>query len=655
MMKRTRESAALDDKSYTKWNTEEVLIWLDSIDLSELKQIFTDNRLQGRHLDWVRNCNLVEELGIKAKGHQLTLRWELEKLHTKKLKIQTAPVRLPPLTIPLPSPVSAPMPSPAPVPAPMPLVSSVYRILHPPQPLAPLRPKLQINWLPEGRIEAVKNCCIIHNGTNYLSVGLSNIDGSIEFSNYRVAISVEGTSSQPDASKLFVHCYKMSKKLSPEPKKSIGRTVSKCFYCTNESTTPVPLAPLDPTNGRLQLRHLQFLETGNYIIRAKFFLGEQSMATTSAEVRVVSHTTQIWLTGTLDLLLGDRGLANQKNVVHIQASLSRAPRDGSLWIGLYPSNQTVYEKMDFLTRESAGRVVYSSNTGITFMLNPHPPGTYLLKVYHKHHSENSYTEIPSKHPLLYTIVGDVPRSITRGEEEEELSDPIEPAVQMLKTLASKKPGHLLTGSYWDKSIELELRIVPFHGEVGRISRCRSICVSIPGKRSETQKYAYLGVEILVKSSSTQLSEENLKIKYGSDELMLSELEVSVACYEQDRVTLMPSSDYHLCSKTSEEGKPLVQQNSRGRPAKLCSFCNGVPENRKGRFSVTKAPNSWNVDLRHFSIVRSLKNMTVRGLFLKITLWGRIQEKKIELSDWTLWQEFLLHPHPSTIDHVQENP
>jgi len=69
----------LSGKSYFEWTVNDVCMWLDYLELSQYRDTFTDNDIEGKHLPELSKDEL-KELGIKKLGHRMTLDDAISKL-----------------------------------------------------------------------------------------------------------------------------------------------------------------------------------------------------------------------------------------------------------------------------------------------------------------------------------------------------------------------------------------------------------------------------------------------------------------------------------------------------------------------------------------------------------------------------------------------
>jgi len=60
------------EKPVLDWNCDDVCNWLDSIKMSQYKETFRENDIQGAHLPDLKKAEL-KELGVKSLGHRMTL------------------------------------------------------------------------------------------------------------------------------------------------------------------------------------------------------------------------------------------------------------------------------------------------------------------------------------------------------------------------------------------------------------------------------------------------------------------------------------------------------------------------------------------------------------------------------------------------------
>lgn len=60
------------DKPVLDWDGDDVCNWLDSINMSQYKDTFRENDIQGSHLPDLTKAEL-RELGVKSLGHRMTL------------------------------------------------------------------------------------------------------------------------------------------------------------------------------------------------------------------------------------------------------------------------------------------------------------------------------------------------------------------------------------------------------------------------------------------------------------------------------------------------------------------------------------------------------------------------------------------------------
>ena len=67
------------DKPVLDWNSDDVCNWLDSIKMSQYKETFRENDIQGLHLPDLTKSEL-KELGVKSLGHRMTLENSIAKL-----------------------------------------------------------------------------------------------------------------------------------------------------------------------------------------------------------------------------------------------------------------------------------------------------------------------------------------------------------------------------------------------------------------------------------------------------------------------------------------------------------------------------------------------------------------------------------------------
>ena len=67
------------EKALLDWDCSDVCNWLDSIQMSQYKETFIENDIQGIHLPDLKKSEL-KELGVKSLGHRMTLENAIAKL-----------------------------------------------------------------------------------------------------------------------------------------------------------------------------------------------------------------------------------------------------------------------------------------------------------------------------------------------------------------------------------------------------------------------------------------------------------------------------------------------------------------------------------------------------------------------------------------------
>ena len=67
------------EKPVLDWGCDDVCNWLESIKMSQYKDTFRENDIQGSHLPELSKAEL-KELGVKSLGHRMTLENAIAKL-----------------------------------------------------------------------------------------------------------------------------------------------------------------------------------------------------------------------------------------------------------------------------------------------------------------------------------------------------------------------------------------------------------------------------------------------------------------------------------------------------------------------------------------------------------------------------------------------
>ena len=62
----------LTTKNFVDWSITDVCDWLEHLGLSQYKETFTENDIEGKHLPDLSKDEL-KELGVKKLGHRMTL------------------------------------------------------------------------------------------------------------------------------------------------------------------------------------------------------------------------------------------------------------------------------------------------------------------------------------------------------------------------------------------------------------------------------------------------------------------------------------------------------------------------------------------------------------------------------------------------------
>lgn len=70
---------SLHDKPFMDWTTSDVCDWLDHLTLSQYKNTFLENDIEGKHLTDLSKDEL-KELGVSKIGHRMTIDDAINKL-----------------------------------------------------------------------------------------------------------------------------------------------------------------------------------------------------------------------------------------------------------------------------------------------------------------------------------------------------------------------------------------------------------------------------------------------------------------------------------------------------------------------------------------------------------------------------------------------